>query len=198
VYKILLISLVSCALTGCSTESGKQNHTTNRDITENENKAAENSITAFLSNPKQPLRLDAWSSDFMSCGPHLWTKIKDDYDKVNPDPNTISFVMKTATLDQSGNLLGMRTNSEAKSFRDVNDVKLLWNVVLEETGVHKDFSIRKPTDLEMKLLIKQIPFIIEDPVLVVEAERSHLILIMSHSNGHYRPIWVDDLYGVNQ
>jgi hypothetical protein len=197
--KRLLFLGCSLLIAGCGSETsspsgdGRVQYKTASDEV---NRAAETAVRDFLSS-QEPHRIsDAWLSDFVTCGPHLWAKIKD-----NPAFAGLTFggvFMHAATISPSGDLLRMRTLSEATNFKGADDVGRFWTVVRETMSVSGEWSVRKPDTSELKILASQVPFVLEEPIFVAAGRKCHLIIVMTAEDGRYKPLWVENLSGVNQ
>jgi hypothetical protein len=144
------------------------------------NEKAKALITKEITKPSYKLY-----KKLLFVGPNLWNRYKS-----IPELQEIvgNALFKVPTYDEKGKLIKMDT-LQGKLIQDEKEFRLLWNQVVKDLA-GKEFVLRKLTHDELQYYWINIPFDIEEPIYIVEANNIKLLVDVSKDD---KLEWLDEV-----
>lgn len=195
ILKVAFIALLAISA-GCSSpglqvgDSYEPEPVVYKEVSDEINTAAENSLNELLSDANEPKSLPM----FLVCGPFLWNRLEN-----HPALRNTDFAVMH-------NRIPVVENGKIKEIRDLQgrllqgpvEVKLFWCALTDVINLKAGWRIRKINEQEKNIFWITIPFkSIDEPIFIVEGVDFKLLVALSASEGHHQPLWLDDLFGIN-
>lgn len=131
--------------------------------------------------------LSLFKNEALICGPGLWRELKDDPELSALDTGKVDILVPK--FDKNGEFTG-KYELTAKLLQSSEEVMLFWKAFIR----HTDFSNLRPRKLnqiELRIFWAMIPFVITEPLFILESEK-HRLLVVFASPENLRIVWIDD------
>ena len=153
------------------------------------NERAKKTLVEFFGAPMKSEIPDDAFAQMAICGPLLWSRLRG-----LPEMQALTKgrVMVNMPIYERGKAVRQQ-QMEGKLFQDKAEIREFWKALCKAVRRDENFTIRRPSKLELEIYWAMIPYDIEEPIFVVESER-HSFLI-DFAGGKDCMFWIDDLRG---
>jgi hypothetical protein len=136
------------------------------------NDSARAKIALFFHPPYDQGKLEDLSGDQMICGPFLWSRLKDHALVSLIEGTEIDFEIESAVYEFTGGTFSM----EGKLIKGRTSIDVFMRILFEALPIRGSGKVRKLNPSEISLYWSLVPFIIREPVFVVEWDKSRLLV----------------------
>jgi len=140
------------------------------------NADAKRLIETTLKTSSDKLDADIFESAVM-VGPLLWDSLNDAQKSKFKGATQVALIVGS-------------TNKQGRGVRDNEQKKFLWSVVADKVS-KQTFAVRQADTKEIAYYWATIPFDIEEPLLVIDAGETKILVNFTSKNNKLRIFWID-------
>jgi len=136
------------------------------------NDSARVKIALFFHPPYDDGKLDELFGDQLICGPFLWSSLKDHALMSLIEGTEIDFEIESSIYEFTGGTYAI----EGMLIQGRSSIDIFLRVLFEALPVRGAGKVRKLSSSEISMYWSLVPFIIREPVFIVESDSSRLLV----------------------